>query len=159
MQENGFGTFAGSVYRANILYIKRPQPGDIALHIRDWFANAVRQAVPEPEASLGVSYLVGQRRALPEKLDIALRTAGLTHIVVASGYNLTILVRLARRLFVRISKYLSALVSGNLIIGFIGVTGLSPSITRAGLVTGLSLPLGIMVARYIRWCCSRLRWP
>lgn len=135
----GFGTFAATIYRAKLERIERPEPGDIALHVRDWFASAVRQAIPEPESSLGVGYLVGQRRDLPEDLNTALKIAGLTHIVVASGYNLTILVRLARRLFDRISKYLATLVSGGLIAGFIAVTGMSPSMSRAGLVAGLSL--------------------
>ncbi|HEY0891635.1 MAG TPA: ComEC/Rec2 family competence protein, partial [Cellvibrio sp.] len=137
--QQGFGTFAGTMYRAEPVKIERPEPGDIALHVRDWFAGAVRQAIPEPESSLGVGYLVGQRRNLPEDLDAALKVAGLTHIVVASGYNLTILVRLARRLFERISKYLATLVSGGLIVSFIAVTGISPSMSRAGLVAGLSL--------------------
>lgn len=65
--------------------------------------------------------------------------AGLTHIVVASGYNLTILVRLTRRLFARLSKYLAMLMSGSLVVGFIAMTGLSPSMTRAGIVSGLAL--------------------
>ncbi len=137
--DEGFGTFPISMYRVNILQVRRPVPGDIALAVRDWFANAVRRAIPEPQASLGVGYLVGQRRGLPEQLDEALRIAGLTHVVVASGYNLTILVRLARRLFVRVSKYLSMLASAGLILSFIAVTGLSPSMSRAGLVAGLSL--------------------
>ena len=135
----GFGNFAGAMYRATITTVQRPQPGDVAGRVRDWFAEAVRQAVPEPQASLGIGYLVGQRRALPPDLSEALKIAGLTHIVVASGYNLTILVRLARRLFVKVSKYMSALAAGGMIMAFIGVTGMSPSMSRAGLVAGLSL--------------------
>lgn len=137
--QRGFGTFAAASYRAKLLRVARPEPGDVALHIRDWFSNAVRHAIPEPESSLGVGYLVGQRRDLPEELDAALKTAGLTHIVVASGYNLTVLVRLARRLFERISKYQAALGSAGLIVCFVAVTGLSPSMTRAGLIASLSL--------------------
>lgn len=64
---------------------------------------------------------------------------GLTHIVVASGYNLTILVRFARRIFVRVSKYLAALTAGTMIGAFVLITGFSPSMSRAGLVAGLSL--------------------
>lgn len=135
----GFGTFGASMYRAKLVNVQRPVPGDTALHVRNWFADAIRTAIPAPESSLGIGYLVGQRRGLPEELDTALKTAGLTHIVVASGYNLTILVRFARRYFAKISKYLAALISGSLIAGFIAVTGLSPSMSRAGLVTGLSL--------------------
>lgn len=135
----GFGTFAASIYTASLLDIARPQPGDIALSVRNWFAGGVDKATNEPQTSLGLGYLVGQRRGLPEELDTALRTAGLTHIVVASGYNLTILVRLSRRLFEKVSKYLSLLASSSMILGFIAVTGMSPSMSRAGLVAGLSL--------------------
>lgn len=135
----GFGGFAASMYRAKIVRVERLQPGDVARRVRDGFADTVRMAIPEPQASLGIGYLVGQRRALPPELSEALQIAGLTHVIVASGYNLTILVRLARRLFVRLSKYLAALSAGSMIVAFIAVTGVSPSMSRAGLVAGLSL--------------------
>ena len=135
----GFGTFPAAMYRARVVNVKRPEPGDIARQVRDWFADAVRRAIPEPQASLGIGYIVGQRRALPTELDQALQIAGLTHIVVASGYNLTILVRLARRSFEKVSKYLSALSAGTMIVSFVAITGMSPSMSRAGLVAGLSL--------------------
>jgi competence protein ComEC len=135
----GFGNFSAVMYRAKIDQIFHPQPGDIARVVRDWFADAIRMAIPNPESSLGIGYLVGQRRALPTDLLTALQLAGLTHIIVSSGYNLTILVRLARRLFVKISKYLAALSASLMIVFFIAITGMSPSMSRAGLVAGLSL--------------------
>ena len=135
----GFGTFAATLYRGKIAKVERPEPGDVARQIRDWFADGVRVAIPEPQASLGIGYLVGQRRALPPELSEALKIVGLTHVVVASGYNLTILVRLTRRLFVKVSKYLATLSASVMIVGFIAITGASPSMTRAGLVAGLSL--------------------
>lgn len=135
----GFGTFAGVIYRAEVQQVVRPVPGDIGRVVRDWFATAVRLGIPEPQASLGIGFLTGQKSALPEDLSESLRIAGLTHIVVASGYNLTILVRMARRIFIKHSKYLATLTAATMIIGFVCVTGLSPSMTRAGLVAGLSL--------------------
>ncbi len=135
----GFGTFSAAMYRANVIRVQRPDPGDVARRVRDWFADSIRVAIPDPEASLGIGYLVGQRRSLPPELDTALRIAGLMHVVVASGYNLTILVRLSRRLFMRISKYTATLAASAMIICFMAVTGNSPSMARAGLVAGLSL--------------------
>lgn len=135
----GFGNFAGAMYKAKVTKVQRPQPGDVARQVRDWFADSVRLAITEPQASLGIGYLVGQRRALPPELAQALVVAGLTHVVVASGYNLTILVRFARRLFDKISKYLAALASSIMIFIFIMITGMSPSMSRAGLVAGLAL--------------------
>ena len=136
---DGFGAFAGAIYRAEITNVERPVPGDVAVSVRDWFAERVRDYVPAPEVDLGLGYLLGLRRALPTDLADALKIAGLTHVIVASGYNLTILVRLCRRLFVRASKYLAMLSSVGMILAFMAVTGLSPSMSRAGLVAGLSL--------------------
>ncbi len=137
--QKGFGTFAGTMYRADIRQVDRPQPGDVALQVRNWFSNQVKHVLPSPESALGLGFLLGQREQLPSDLQDALRTAGLMHIVVASGYNLTILVRLARRLFIRISRFSALAVAGGMVLGFLAITGLSPSMSRAALVTGLSL--------------------
>ena len=135
----GFGGIAATIYRAELVHVQRPEPGDVARQVRDGFADKVRLAVDEPAVSLGLGYLLGQRRGLPNELSQALQAAGLTHIVVASGYNLTILVRIARRLFVKVSKYLATLAASAMTLGFMAVTGMSPSMARAGLVTGLAL--------------------
>lgn len=135
----GFGGFAATMNDATLMRAERPEPGDVARQVRDGFADKVRVAIDEPMVSLGLGYLLGQRRGLPEQLQTALVAAGLTHVVVASGYNLTILVRLMRRLFIRVSKYMAAATSAAMVAGFMAITGLSPSMTRAGLVAGLSL--------------------
>lgn len=135
----GFGAFQASLYRAKIIKVERPVPGDVAVGVRDWFAGKVRQHIPEPESALGLGFLLGLRRSLPQDLSDSLKIAGLTHVIVASGYNLTILVRLSRRLFAKSSKYLSLISSIMMTMVFMSLTGLSPSMLRAGLVTILSL--------------------
>jgi competence protein ComEC len=135
----GFGNIPASIYRASILNVERPYPGDIGIRIRDKFDQGAHAAIPEPELNLGLGYLVGQKSNLPETLDQQIKTVGLTHAIVASGYNLTILVAFACRIFAKKSKYLAALSGGIMISGFILITGFSPSMSRAGLVSGLSL--------------------
>lgn len=135
----GFGNIPASLHRARLLAIERPVPGNAMLRFRDWFADGIRRAIPEPASSLSVGYLVGQKSALPEEVSQQLKVVGLTHVVVASGYNLTILVGFARRFFARYSKYLAALVSVLLVLSFMVMTGLSPSMSRAGLVALLGL--------------------
>lgn len=135
----GFGGFAVALWRARILAAHHPTPGDLARQVRDWFADAVRLAIPSPEADLGIGYLVGQRRTLPDDLATALQATGLTHIVVASGYNLTILVRFMRRWLAGHSRYLATVGTGAMVLAFIAITGLSPSMVRAGMVAGLAL--------------------
>lgn len=135
----GFGTMQASVFRAQLINIIRPEPGDIARVIRDRFSQQVQQLVAEPQATLGVSFLVGQRSALSDDIQQLFRDLGLIHLVVASGFHLTIVVRFSRRLFADRSKYLALLSSLLLIGSFLLLTGFSTSMTRASLVTGLSL--------------------
>ncbi len=135
----GFGTMPASMYRAKLSHVERPQPGDVGRQVRDWFSGGVYRALPPEHAGLGLAYLVGQKQTVSEELSEQFRTIGLIHAVVASGFHLTVLVLVVRRLFGGISKYLTALSAALMIIGFIAITGLSPSMSRAGLITGLSL--------------------
>lgn len=135
----GFGNFSASMYSAKILEINRSAGADIMLDFRDWFSGKISASISEPASSLGAGFLLGQKRALSVDLEEALRVVGLTHIVVASGYNLTILVRFARRIFARRSRKLAILISAFLILAFANITGFSPSMTCACLVSLLSL--------------------
>ena len=134
---SGFGNYQAKLNYAELVSVT--QVKDPVREVRDRFAAGVRNVVSEPAASLGLGFVVGQRSALPDTLDDQLRIVGLTHIVVASGYNLTILVRFMRRLLAKHSKYLAVASSSGLMVLFVAVSGLSPSMTRAALVTGLSL--------------------
>ncbi|HIA92089.1 TPA: ComEC family competence protein [Candidatus Saccharibacteria bacterium] len=107
--------------------------------VRKNFFAGTYSSLPEPESSLGLGFLVGGRTLLPDDLLSALSVTGLTHIVAVSGYNLTILVRLMRRSLAKFSKYWAVSGSFALIISFIAITGISPSIARAGVVTSLAL--------------------
>ena len=107
--------------------------------MRDWFAGRLFTWLPNDEAALAAGFLLGHKTALSNQLDEAMRTVGLTHIVVASGYNLTILVRLGRRLFARHSRKIALIAGLSLVAGFIAITGASPSMVRAGMVAALSM--------------------
>jgi competence protein ComEC len=133
----GFGGYQAAVYYATTTVVGRRRSW--FEDIRRSFTTNVLNAVPEPQASLGLGFLVGLKSQLPPGLYNQLRILGLMHIVVASGYNLTVLVRLARRLLSKRSKYQALAVTLVMIGGFVGVTGFSASMSRAALVTVLSL--------------------
>lgn len=135
----GFANFPVTLKKAEVKRIQRETAGDVALDVRSRFSEQLEKYIDSPAVELGEGFLLGQKRGLPNDLAESLKIAGLTHIVVASGYNLTILVRLSRKLFAKISKFMAFFVSLMMTGGFVMVTGLSPSMTRAGLVTGLAL--------------------
>lgn len=107
--------------------------------IRRRFSAGLATAVPEPEASLGLGLLIGQRSTLPDAVSSALSVVGLTHIVAVSGYNLTIIMRGVKRGLGKRSKYQITSLSLALIGVFLLLTGMSASIVRAALVSGLSI--------------------
>lgn len=137
--EPGFGNFAASMSHANLINTKRSPTSNWPVKIRDGFTTGLKEAVPEPEADLGAGYLDGQHNNLPDNLTKELQLVGLIHIVVAGGYNVTILVRFVRRLFGRISKYLAALGATSVLVSMLLVSGFSAPMSRTIVITLLSL--------------------
>ena len=135
----GFGTYAGVLYRPEVVEWKRPEPGSWVLNVRNWFAERVKSVIPEAEANLGLSYLLGMKTGLDDELSENLRVVGLTHIVVASGAHLSILVEVAKKIFGRLSRFAGLLFSLVFVVFFMAMVGWTPSILRAGLMTCLTL--------------------
>ncbi len=135
----GFGIYAGYMYKPTIKKILKPEPGDWVLLVRNWFAERVKGLISEPQVNLGLSYLLGMKSGLPDDLSEDLRTVGLVHIVVASGAHLSILVEIARKIFGRLSRFSGLLFSILFVIFFMAMVGWTPSIMRAGIMTILTL--------------------
>jgi competence protein ComEC len=135
----GFANFPASLSFASLTAVSRGDKADLARDLRDGFGEELRKMIKSPEADLGMGILAGQKRALPNLLSEAFMAAGLTHIIVASGYNLTILVRFARRLLFRISRFAAVAGAIVLVLVFASITGFGPSMMRACLVTAISL--------------------
>ena len=135
----GFGDFAISIHRGRL--IKISPKSDFIRDMRDSFAEGVRKFIPSPEVDLGLGYLLGQKNSLPEEISKALTITALTHIVVASGYNLTVLVMAAQRVFNKISRKIALFVAILLVLGFVFVVGFTPSMIRAGIVAIFGLIL------------------
>ncbi|MBR3248491.1 YebC/PmpR family DNA-binding transcriptional regulator [Candidatus Saccharibacteria bacterium] len=148
---NGFGTYAGYLYKPTIAKIARPDPGDPILNTRDWFADRITSQLPEPENNLGLSYLLGMKTGLPDDLNENLRTVGLVHIVVASGAHLSILVEIARRIFGKISRFSGLLLSVIFILFFMALVGFTPSIMRAGIMSILAILAWYVGRKFAPW--------
>lgn len=108
-------------------------------NLRRKFAAGLQTALPEPLASFGMGLLVGQRNTLPDDVSHTLLVVGLTHIIAVSGYNLTIILRASGKMLANRSKYQYMCCSVGLMFLFLTIAGLSPSIVRASVVSGLGL--------------------
>ena len=144
----GFGTFVAKMSRAQLLAIERAESGDIFARFKRWYGERVREFLPAPEVDLGLGYLMGMKSGLSEDFSEKLRAVGMTHVVVASGAHLAILIGVAKKLFGRISKFAGLLFSLMMIVGFVFIVGFTPSMTRAALVSSLSLLVGYVGRKF-----------
>lgn len=147
----GFGIYAGYMYKPTIMKLSRPEPGDLILKLRNWFSERVFRLVPEPEVNLGLSYLLGMKSGLSNDLAENLRIVGLVHIVVASGAHLSILVEIARKIFGRISRFAGLLFSILFILFFMAMVGFTPSIMRAGVMAILTILAWYVGRKFAAW--------
>ena len=112
--------------------------------LRRALLDGLNRLVPEPEAALGAGIVLGVRSAIAPEINDAFATAGLTHVVAISGWNIAIvsalvmsLVRpLERR---RGGKWLSACAATASVAGYVVLAGASPSVVRAALMAGAVL--------------------
>lgn len=139
--DDGFGAYVAALSRAQLTRVERTPGADPLGDMRNDFSQRLSTVLSPTEAGLGMGLIAGQKSAMGEDIQDAFVAASLTHILVASGANLTILVRFARRLFVKKSRLIALIFSVTLVLLFAGVTGASASMNRAVIVSILSLLL------------------
>ena len=116
------------------------------LEVKLLWLTAVSRTVPEPAASLLGGVVVGAKRSLGEEWLDAFRATGIVHIVVLSGYNLTLVALFVVYLTRRFSRT-TRLVGGVLaIIAFALMTGGGATVVRASTMAILGM-LALFLAR------------
>ncbi|HEX6655702.1 MAG TPA: ComEC/Rec2 family competence protein [Candidatus Limnocylindria bacterium] len=114
---------------------------------RTWLLRGLNAIVPEPEAALAAGIVLGVRSGIDPAINDAFASAGLTHVVAISGWNIAIVAALAAaaaRPLTRLpsGRWLAAAVASAGVAGYVLLTGASPSVLRAALMAG-----GLLIAR------------
>lgn len=111
----------------------------ILLTIKHAWLASVSRLIPEPGAALAGGLVVGAKQSLGEQWITMFRTAGLIHIVVLSGYNLTLIASVIVWMCARLPRTI-ALTGGVLgVVGFACLAGLSATVVRASIMAVLTL--------------------
>ena len=106
---------------------------------KSWLTERIKSNLPEDEANLGVAYLLGEKDGLSKDFKESLQVAGLSHVVVASGAHLSIIVGFVRKIFGRVSRKTGLIFALIFVVIFMALIGWTPSILRAGIMTILTL--------------------
>lgn len=96
--------------------------------------DSISSVVPEPHASLLGGLVFGAKRSLGTELLDKFRTAGVIHIVVLSGYNVTIVADAIMRALSFLPQTFSMMFGGAGIILFAIMTGGNATIVRASVM-------------------------
>lgn len=81
------------MYKPDVLVMERPEIGGvkgIMFGLKEKLLNVMSRILPEPESSLLAGILLGAKRGLGSELTENFRLAGVSHIVVLSGFNITL---------------------------------------------------------------------
>lgn len=98
------------------------------------FQAGIDRDISEPNASLVSAIVVGERHAVPENILDQLRTVGIIHMVILSGYAITIIAESVRRFFSRFGFRISLVLASISIILFALMTGASAIVVRASIM-------------------------
>lgn len=131
----------GAVFEANDLVgAGGPEPAVLRA------ANGLRhrvlaggQALGDTDRALVAGFLVGDDRGLPPRVAADFRAAGLSHLLVVSGANVSLALALVGPLLRRFG--LLGRLAGGLaaLVVFAAMTRFEPSVLRAGAMSGLAL--------------------
>jgi len=112
------------------------------------FVSAFEKSIPFPQSGLLAGILLGVDDALPKDLLNTFRLVGIIHIVVLSGYNITIVAESIRGLLGFLSRKKALLCSAGGIVLFSIMVGLTPAVVRALIMALLALVARATHRRY-----------
>ena len=103
------------------------------------FKSNVDKVISEPHASLAGGILLGSKQGLGKKLEDAFRDTGIVHIVVLSGYNVTIVALFILWIFSFLPFKIARALAMSSIILFAVVVGGGATVVRASLMATLAI--------------------
>jgi len=107
--------------------------------IKKAFLDSIAKAIPHPEVALGGGLVVGAKGELGPELTRDMRRAGVIHMVVLSGFNVTIIAQAVLYLMSFLSPF------KRFVFGIIGIslftilTGATPTVVRSAIMVSIVL--------------------
>lgn len=124
----------------SLLHIAEGSPNFFS-QIRSRFATIFDRALPSPESDVLAGMVIGKQSTFPKFLSNIFQATGTSHIIVLSGFNITILAFVVNGLFRRIGLGLRSgtIVSIAVIVLFDALVGFSAPVVRASIMVVLVL--------------------
>lgn len=105
-----------------------------AIWVKETFLKGIAAGLPEPEAGLAGGITVGDKRSIGSALTQQFQNVGLVHMVVLSGYNITVVLNAVAWLVQLTPRFVQWGAAGTVVLFFILMSGGAASAARAGLM-------------------------
>lgn len=115
------------------------------------FVSNLERALGEPHAALAAGLVVGEKNALGKDLLEDFRTVGLIHIVVLSGYNITIVADAMRKILILLPRAWGIIAGGTGIVMFGLLVGGGATVVRSCFMAGVALSADLIRRDYSVW--------
>jgi competence protein ComEC len=120
----------------------------VLFSIRRRFITAIETNLPEPNASLVNGIAIGAKDGMDTETEDMFRRVGLVHIVVLSGYNITVVSDTIMRLLAFLPRTLMLTGGGIVVLLFTIMTGATATAVRAASMALLALAARMFGRRY-----------
>ncbi len=110
-----------------------------AIAVKHTFLAGLQAVLPEPESGLAGGITVGDKRSIGKELSEVFKTASLIHVVVLSGYNITIVINMVRRGLVFLPRVVQYGGIASAVLFVVLMTGGAPSAVRAGAMSMIAV--------------------
>jgi competence protein ComEC len=105
-----------------------------AYSIKESYVAGIRAVLPEPQAGLAAGITVGDKRSIGPELSTAFQRDSLIHMVVLSGYNITVVLNAVAWLMQRLPRTARFGGAIGVVLFFITISGGASSAVRSGLM-------------------------
>ncbi|HWP62385.1 MAG TPA: ComEC/Rec2 family competence protein, partial [Candidatus Binatia bacterium] len=122
---------------------RRESPAALLATARTAAADALARTIPEPEAGLAAGILVGLRERVDRGVAADFATAGLSHIVAISGWNIAIVGAAVATLSRRAGRSRRAWLTIAAVVAYVAFVGPSASVVRAATMALVVLLVGL----------------
>ncbi len=149
MGEDDHSSLQGSIHIVNskIKWLSNQITAKL-FQIKRHFVTNLQKTLGEPHAALASGLVVGEKAALGNELLADFRTVGLIHIVVLSGYNITIVGDAMRRMLVFLPRMWGISIGGIGIALFGILVGGGATVVRSCFMAGIALSADIIRRDY-----------
>lgn len=111
----------------------------VLISFKQAFVRSIASVLPEPHSALLAGIAIGAKSGFPSLWQERFRTAGLSHMIVLSGYNITIVAEAVSKALAFLPPLAGYLAGGLSVVLFTLATGASSTAVRAAIMASVAL--------------------